>query len=60
MQEVISGNEEENGDEICDEIESFNYVYALEDMPVLQKKDPELSEIINYHFENTDHCVSIY
>ena len=46
IQEVIDGNEEENGDEIFGEIESFNYVLALEDMPVLQKQDPELAEII--------------
>ena len=37
MQEVISGNEEENGDEILGDIESFNYVFALEDMAALQK-----------------------
>ena len=48
MQEVFIGYEEENGDEKLDEIESFNYVFALEDMPFLQKQDPELAEIINY------------
>ena len=48
MQEVFIGYEEENGDERVGEIESFNYVFALEDMPVLEKQDPELAEIINY------------
>ena len=48
MQEVFSGYEEENEDKRLGEIESFNYVFALEDMPVLQKQDPELAEIINY------------
>ena len=47
MQEVSSGYEEENGDERLGEIESFNYVFVL-DMPVVQKQDPELAEIINY------------
>ena len=48
MQEVICDNEEENGNERLGEIESFNYVFALEHMPVLLKQDPELAEIINY------------
>ena len=48
MQEVFIGYEEENGDERLGEIESFNYVFPLEDMPVLQKQDPELAEITNY------------
>ena len=48
MQEMICDNEEENGDERLGEIESFNYVFALEHMPVLLKLDPELAEIINY------------
>ena len=48
MQEVLGAYEEENGDEIVGEIESFYSVFALEDIPVLQKQDPELAEIINY------------
>ena len=46
MQEVLGGYEEENGDESVGEIESFCSVFALEDMPVLQKQDPELAELI--------------
>ena len=45
---MFIGYEEENGDERLGEIESFNYVFALEDMPCLQKQDPELAEIVNY------------
>ena len=48
LQDVFIGYEEENEDERLGEFESFNYVFALEDMPVLQKQDPELAEIINY------------
>ena len=38
MQEVLRRYEEENGDEILGEIESFYSVFALEDMPVLQNR----------------------
>ena len=47
-QDVLGGYEEENGDDKLGEIESFYSVFALEDTPVLQKRDPELAEIINY------------
>ena len=40
MQEVLGGYEDENGDERVREIESFYSFFALEDMPVLQKRDP--------------------
>ena len=38
LQEVFIGYEEENGDERLGEIESLNYLFALEDMPVCRNR----------------------
>ena len=45
---MLGGYEEENGDERLGIIESFYSVFALEDIPFLQKQETELAEIINY------------
>ena len=38
----------ENEEEEIHEGDNFNYVFALEDMPFLQKEDPELAGMITY------------